>query len=408
VLEGNLDDFTLPDILRLLAFTSKSGRLAIHREGTAGRIDLADGRVREASADADHLSIARRLLGVGLVSVGDLEPVLQDRDELPTDLELARDLVDAGTLESGTLAEVLREQTVDAVFDLLRWTEGNFRFDGGAPDTSDGQVLDLAVPVDEVLTDATSRLEAWPAVAERTGDGDAVVTISRPAGERAQVSLPPDGWSLLSLVDGRRTVAELARLSGQGEFRTRRTLVALLDEGVVSVGDTDGPGHVERLLAEHDRLAALETELGAPAAPRPASSGGSGQQGPSGPDRPQPAASPATSTASSPADAAASPATAEAPAPTPSPTPTAPAPAAPSASAPVAPRASASGSSRPGPVTVRTEDIPPVTAEPAPSPADAEAAEAAARGKARGGRLRTDPSVDADLVRRLIDGVESL
>jgi hypothetical protein len=408
VLEGNLDDFTLPDILRLLAFTSKSGRLAIHREGTAGRIDLADGRVREASADADHLSIARRLLGVGLVSVGDLEPVLQDRDELPTDLELARDLVDAGTLESGTLAEVLREQTVDAVFDLLRWTEGNFRFDGGAPDTSDGQVLDLAVPVDEVLTDATSRLEAWPAVAERTGDGDAVVTISRPAGERAQVSLPPDGWSLLSLVDGRRTVAELARLSGQGEFRTRRTLVALLDEGVVSVGDTDGPGHVERLLAEHDRLAALETELGAPAAPRPASSGGSGQQGPSGPDRPQPAASPATSTASSPADAAASPATAEAPAPTPSPTPTAPAPAAPSASAPVAPRASASGSSRPGPVTVRTEDIPPVTAEPVPSPGDDEAAEAAARGKARGGRLRTDPSVDADLVRRLIDGVESL
>jgi hypothetical protein len=412
VLEGNLDDFTLPDILRLLAFTSKSGRLAIHREGTAGRIDLADGRVREASADADHLSIARRLLGAGLVSVGDLEPVLQDRDELPTDLELARDLVEAGTLESGTLAEVLREQTVDAVFDLLRWTEGNFRFDGGAPDTSDGQVLDLAVPVDEVLTDATSRLEAWPAVAERTGDGDAVVTISRPAGERAQVSLPPDGWSLLSLVDGRRTVAELARLSGQGEFRTRRTLVALLDEGVVSVGDTDGPGHVERLLAEHDRLAALETELGAPAAPRPASSGGSDQQGSSGPDRPQPAVSPAvspaSSTASSPADAAASAATAEDPAPTPTPTVPAPAPAAPSASAPIAPRASASGSSRPGPVTVRTEDIPPVTAEPTPSLGDAEAAEAAARGKARGGRLRTDPSVDADLVRRLIDGVESL
>jgi hypothetical protein len=63
-------------------------------------------------------------------------------------------------------------------------------------------------------------------------------------------------------------------------------------------------------------------------------------------------------------------------------------------------------------VTVRTEDIPAPTAEPAPSadpaPADAEAAEAAVRGKARGGRLRTDPSVDADLVRRLIDGVESL
>jgi hypothetical protein len=392
VLEGNLDDFTLPDILRLLAFTSKTGRLAIHRDGSAGRIDLADGRLREASADAEHLTIARRLLGGGLVSVGDLEPLLEDRSALPTDLELARALVEAGTLDSGSLAEVLREQTVDAVFDLLRWTEGSFRFEGGAPDASDGQVLDLAVPVDEVLTDATTRLEAWPEVAERTGDGDAVVTISRPAGEQGQVSLPPDGWSLLSLVDGRRTVTELARLSGQGEFRTRRTLVALLDEGVVSVGNGDGPGHVERLLAEHDRLVALETELGAPARHRPASSG---VHSPQGTDRPL-----AGSTSTSAASAAPVP-----------PPPAASAPAssapAPSAPAPGAPRTSAPGAARPGPVTVRTEELA-STAEPAPSSADAEAAEAATHGKARGGRLSTDPSVDAELVRRLIDGVESL
>jgi hypothetical protein len=398
VLEGNLDDFTLPDILRLLAFTSKSGRLAIHREGAAGRIDLADGRLREASADADRLSIARRLLGAGLVSVADLEPVLRDRAALPTDLELARALVDAGTLESGTLAEVLREQTVDAVFDLLRWTEGSFRFEGGAPDASGGQVLDLAVPVDEVLTDATARLEAWPAVAERTGDGDAVVTISRPAGERAQVSLPPDGWSLLSLVDGRRTVTELASLSGQGEFRTRRTLVALLDEGVVTVGDTEGRGHVERLLAEHDRLATLETDLGAPARPRPTSDARSPQDQP-GTDRSR------SATASSSPTGAAGPATS---------TPNPPAASAPAADAPAAKapalgsvRANTSAANRPGPVTVRAEELP-TAAEPTPAPTETEPAEAAARGKARGGRLRTDPSVDADLVRRLIDGVESL
>jgi hypothetical protein len=381
VLEGNLDDFTLPDILRLLAFTSKTGRLAIRRADGAGRIDLVDGRVREASADADHLAIARRLLGGGLVSVADLEPVLRHRDELPTDLELARALVDAGTTEAGTLAEVLREQTVDAVFDLLRWTEGNFRFEGGAADPNGGQVLDLAVSVDEVLTEATARLEAWPSVAERTGDGVAVVTISRPSGDRAQVSLPPDGWSLLSLVDGRRSVGELARLSGQGEFRTRRTLVALLDEGVVKVGDTDGPGHVERLLAEHERLMALEAELGAPPvrprATRPPSVRPGATEGepmvdhPEGRTTAEPAAGPV----------AASPA-----------------------------RPSLPGTSRPGPVTVRTEDMPtpPTDAPAAPPATEAEPADAARSGKSRAGRLRTDPSVDADLVRRLIDGVESL
>jgi hypothetical protein len=370
VLEGNLDDFTLPEILRLLAFTSKSGRLSLSRDGGAGRVDLADGRVREASGQADRLAIARRLLGAGLVTADDLTEVLGGRDGLPTDLELARELARTGTVESGTLAEVVREQTVDAVFDLLRWKDGSFRFDRRDAETGDGQVLDLAVPVDELLAEATSRLESWPSVEERTGDGDAVVTIARPKGERAQVSLPPDGWSLLSFVDGRRTVTELAHLSGQGEFRTRRTLVALLDEGVVTVGDTGGPGHVERLLADHERLAALEVELGA--TPRPSAS--------PAPRTPPVSAPPARAAAPSPAPAAVQ---------------------GPEEPAPGAARPAATEKARPGPVTVRTDEVA------AAIEADTDA-EPSAPKQPRGGRLRTDPTVDADLVRRLIDGVESL
>jgi hypothetical protein len=372
VLEGNLDDFTVPEILRLLAFTSKSGRLSLTRTGASGRVDLADGRVREASGDAERLSIARRLLGAGLVTADDLSEVLRGRDVLPTDLELARELARTGTVESGILAEVVREQTTDAIFDLLRWEDGSFRFDRGEADPGDGQVLDLAVPVDEVLAEATSRLESWPSVEERTGESDAVVTIIRPKGDRAQVSLPPDGWSLLSFVDGRRTVTELAHLSGQGEFRTRRTLVALLDEGVVTVGDTGGPGHVERLLADHERLAALEAELGATARP---------------------------TAAPSPRDAQPT----SAPSPAPAQVPDARMPDAPASDAP-APRATrpaAADQARPGPVTVRTEEVA------AALEADTDPVPSAPK-QPRGGRLRTDPSVDADLVRRLIDGVESL
>jgi hypothetical protein len=374
VLEGDLDDFALPDILRLLAATSKTGRLALHRAGAAGRIDLSDGRVREASADADHLTLARRLLGAGLVTADDLEEVLRGRDVLPSDLELARALAQAGVVESGTLAEVVREQTVDAVFDLLRWREGSFRFDRDAPHARSEQVLDLAVPVDEVLSEAVARLESWPAIAERTGDGGGVVTISRPRGERAPVSLAPDAWALLAFVDGRRSVTELAHLSGQGAFRTRRTLAGMLDAGVVVVGAVGGPSHVERLLADHERLATLEDGL---------------RQRPAGAHlstladaavAPAPPASSTTSTA----------------------TPTA-ATSVPSANgaqreASRAPMTPSEERRSPGPASVRGEER---------SAATTRVPEPVAAGS-RGARLRTDPTVDADLVRRLIDGVESL
>jgi hypothetical protein len=362
MLEGNLDDFTLPDILKLLAFTTKSGRLVLRRDDVVGRVDLHGGRVGEAAADAGRLAVGRRLLGAGLVSADDLQRVVAGREELPTGLELARGLTEAEVLGSGAVAEVLREQTVDALFDLVRWPEGTFRFEGREGD-GDGMVKDLTLAVDELLASVEERLQSWPAVAERTGDSDAVVAISRPEGDRAEVALPADAWSLLSLVDGRRTIADLARLTGQGEYRTRRTLVTLLDAGIVTVGDGDGRGPVDRLLSAVRVVDDLEARLGGGPAP-------AGGTAPSAEVAPRAAPLPAPPSKVG----------------------------APTAAPPVPAAAPANGTSnpfdapdrsRPGPVQVRDEDAP---AAPAP----------------RASRLRTDPSVDEALVRRLIDGVEQL
>jgi hypothetical protein len=375
VLEGHLGDFTLPDILRLLSFTAKSGRLVMRADHAAGRIDLVDGRIRDASADADRLPLARRLLGGGLVTGGDLRGALEGRSELPTDLEFARGLVSAGVLDAGSLAEVLREQTVDAVFDLLRWTDGSFRFDGFAVQR-DGSLSELAASVDEVLEEATRRLDAWANIAERTGADSSVVTISRPTRDREEVALPPDGWGLLSLVDGRRTVLDLVRLSGQGQYRTRRTLGALLDEGVVTVGATGGPGQVEKLVADHRALAAIESRLdpvasnAVPAPEAPA---------------PTPDTRPSTD-GRTPADPVDAPATEH-------------------------DRASDAGTSDPVSEQVTAPDAEqeaaPMTAETTEEDPN-DAAVTPLRAKVRSERLRTDPSVDADLVKRLIDGVEGL
>jgi hypothetical protein len=389
VLEGNLADFTLPDILRLLAATSKTGRLALVRDGASGRVDLVDGRLRDASAAADRVSIARRLFGAGLVSAEDLVAAIEGCGGLPTDAEVAAALAADGKLEKGALAEVVREQTVDAVFDLLRWRDGNFRFDRSEDVVPDARPLELALALDEVLSEAASRLEVWPSVEERTGGLDAVVTIVRPGGGRSQVSLPPDGWTLLSFVDGQRSLAELAHLTGQGEFRTRRTLVALLDEGVVSIGDAGGPGHVDQLLVGHKRLSALESSL--------AGTGGAAvPPARRDHDPSRPVTAPAV--AGSPrADSSLPAAPTPSPQPAASSTPPATGPAQPPAAARRPGTPSVPERTRPGPVTVRNDEVAAATAsapEGPPAP--------------RGGRLRTDPTVDPDLVRRLIDGVESL
>lgn len=261
MLEGSLHDFSLPDVLRLLAFTSKTGRLVLRDGDRQGRIDLLDGRVRDASADAARLPLGRRVLGAGLASADELDAALAGLEVLPTDLQLARRLAQSADLDTSALADLVREQTIDATFDLLRWGVGSFRFDGSV-ETRGPSALDLALGVDELLDETSRRLDAWPSLAERTGPLGGVVAIRRPGREHAEVALPPDGWTLLSLVDGRRTLADLVDLCGQGEYRTRRAIGALVDEGVISVGEGDGLGPGQRLLRDHERLSAREVELG--------------------------------------------------------------------------------------------------------------------------------------------------
>ncbi len=264
MLEGDLVDFSLPDILRLLSFTNKSGRLQVRNGPTLARIDLVDGRVRDASADATRLSLARRLLGAGLVDTDRLRASLDDdTEQLPTDLEFARRLVAAEAVEAASLAELVREQTVDALFDVLRWEQGRFRFIGGAAhdaETSGGAALDLSIRVEDLLEEAEGRLDEWRRILEATGPGTGVVGIVRPDGD-GEAGLPSDGWSLLTLVDGHRTVDDLAELTGRGQFHTRELLETLVARGVVRVGEADDDGPVEALLTAHTALAAFERRL---------------------------------------------------------------------------------------------------------------------------------------------------
>jgi hypothetical protein len=374
VLEGRLGDFTLPDILRLLAFTTKSGRLWVTHEGTRARVGVLEGRIRDASADTSGLGLARRLLGQELIDGDTLDEALRTFETMPTDLELARHLVEGGVLEAGAVADLAREQVIDALFSLLRWPDGAFRFEAEAAGQRGPSVLDLALTVDDALDEVERRVEAHLAVEERTGSAASVVTIRRPGRERAEVGLSPEGWTLLALVDGHRTVADLVRLSGQGAYRTRRTLASLLDEGIVAVGDATEPPPAERLVRAHRTLESHEARLSG----EPVDAGSQPEPDEQAPVTPSP--EPSTPEASTPE------------------VPAADTPEEPSAEATAAPDADASSqrlTAQPGPAVAAASEDPPPGVTPL-------------RARANRPRLRTDPEVDEDTLKRLIDGVESL
>ncbi|WP_346925622.1 DUF4388 domain-containing protein [uncultured Arthrobacter sp.] len=263
-LEGTLDAFSLPDIFQLLSFTKKTGTLHLRKESAHGAVHLRDGAVTGARADVARQELVRRLLGSGLV---DDDALAAAAEELSGDasLSLAQLLAEKAGLDVEQVKEIAAEQVNDAVFSMLRWTEGEFAF---VVDETDPDDLGATVPVEEVVAEGQRRLEAWATLVEEVPAPDAVVTVN--AAPSDEPSATRDEWALLALVDGRRTVADLVALAGRGEYAVVSALAGLVGRGLLVVG---GSGD-DQLVKRQSLLAALEGTPApvAPPAPKAATS----------------------------------------------------------------------------------------------------------------------------------------
>lgn len=259
-LEGSLDAFSLPDIFSLLSMTKKTGGLHLRRDGAHGVVWFTTGALTGGASDVTRQSLARRVVGAGVVDDDALEAAIDRAAE--DDLGVVRALQQAGSVDEGVLHELTSEHVLDTVFDLLRWAEGDFAFVIDEPNPDD---IGVSRQVDDVVTEARRRLEAWGAVAATVPSPQTVLTLApNPADEPA---LSRDEWSLLALVDGRRTVGEIVALCGRGDFSVVSTLADLVTRGLLR---TDEPDGVSALLRRHDLIARLEGAPATATAPAPA------------------------------------------------------------------------------------------------------------------------------------------
>jgi hypothetical protein len=254
-LEGSLDAFSLPDIFQLLSFTKKSGALHIQSPSTAGVVFFATGSVTGGTSDTGRQALGRRVVGKGLVSDETLAAaVAMVREDAA--LGLARALRDSGAAEEGVLHEIAIEQATDAVFDLLRWSSGDFAFQSEEHNPDD---LGISLAVEDVIAEGRRRLETWEALSRVVPAPDMVLSLPI-ATIAAETVVSAEEWTLLSLVDGHRSVADLVDLTGRGEFAIVSTVVSLVERGLVAVraAEADDVEGVAALLRRQSQLAELE------------------------------------------------------------------------------------------------------------------------------------------------------
>jgi hypothetical protein len=254
-LEGSLDAFSLPDIFSLLSMTKKTGGLHLRRSGAHGVVWLADGLISGGAPDLSRLSLGRRLAASDQVSDEALNVAVEQLSGA-TDIGLARALRDANAIDEGELHTLVSEHIVDTVFDLMRWTEGVFEF---VIDEANIDDVGTTREVEEVVTDARLRLDAWAAIDEAVASPGAVLSLT--LAPEADPVLTREEWALLALVDGRRSVGDIVTLCGRGEYAVVVALAELVGRGLLRAEDSQG---VAGLARRQDLVGSLEPEAASP------------------------------------------------------------------------------------------------------------------------------------------------
>ncbi len=137
-----------------------------------------------------------------------------------------------GQMVHARLGEVTGEE---AIYALAIWSSGDFQFAPGEEPES----VSIEKSNTSLLMEAARRLDEWKVLSRKIPGVDHVPAFLRR--EVAEpVTLSPPEWNLVTKIDGKKTVEELARAYGSSSFETAKILYGLITANLIEMGSAEG------------------------------------------------------------------------------------------------------------------------------------------------------------------------
>ncbi|MFH1151282.1 MAG: DUF4388 domain-containing protein [Actinomycetota bacterium] len=270
-LKGSLRDFSLPDLFQLIHFGKKNGTLNITNGDVKGYVCFRNGNVFFATHNWKRPPLGQRLVEAGMVTSDQIEEALDLQKGSSKGQRLGNILVELGYLSRESLEVFVEEQIRDAVFHLLRWTEGDFDFDPNQifPEEDIG----LSMSTEDLIMEGSRRLDEWFQIEKKVPSLDSVFRMTKmPGKEASDINLTSEEWLVLYHVDSESTVRDIIEKSGQSALVTCKALYGLVTAGLVELVTGEGAGVPAASGALEDEIEKLaESGEPAPAAPQAAS-----------------------------------------------------------------------------------------------------------------------------------------
>jgi hypothetical protein len=263
ILAGDLAGLPIADFVAFVHQARLSGVLTVASAGAERTVDFKDGEVRRA-----HSSVPGERIGEVAVRMG-FATEAQISEATLASRPLGKALVDAGAMTANDLWKCLHEQVTAVFHAILLSREGTFQLVD--EEVADRPGTPLAVNTQSLLMDGIRRIDELSLFRARIPDPRAYLRRRDP---HRPFALKPPEQALLELVDGRRTLADVATRAHLSEFDATKILYHLAEAGYVEAvaqpaQSADPAARLQAIAAGMNEL--LRTVLAAvPAAGRPA------------------------------------------------------------------------------------------------------------------------------------------
>ena len=234
-IKGNLRDVGLNQLLNLIYLAHKTGALAIENEAsrTDARLFFKEGKLIQAALDGK----APRLTEI-MVRVGKLTPdqakAIHARSRVDTDKELGLLLIQNGILNQQDIIQGVKNYLLEAVYQIFTWRSGNFRFDPNLLPPEER--ITVAVTLDHLIIEGTRRVQEWEHLKDELPDLDVPLKFAeRPDLNIRNVNLSVEQLKVVSFINSRNTIRQIASFLKIDEFQIRRIVYGLQTAGLVDV-----------------------------------------------------------------------------------------------------------------------------------------------------------------------------
>jgi hypothetical protein len=232
-LKGDLRDFPITSLFNLVNLANKTGMLVLQSRNRSANVYFREGKLIQAVIGGQPEDLASLLLRAGRITAEQAGSIRQ-RARSQTDKELGLLFIGAGYCSQRDVVQAVKTHILDNVYPLFTWTEGSFFFEANIVPPEDQVTITLNL--ENIIIEGTRCIKEWERLKDDLPNLDvALMFVAKPTTNMKEVQLSVEEWRVLSYVNPKNPIRQIAKACGMDDFQIRKTVYRLLQAGLVQI-----------------------------------------------------------------------------------------------------------------------------------------------------------------------------